>query len=130
MRRLGLLLAPGSSPRRAHSPRTSAAASTTFPAASIRASSFAPCTAARLKVGLFADVNAWKNLRWWFTESELVYWGGFKKIPVMALDPGQLWEYDPDAPNYYRDRNRALPPEVVAVVNHTAASGKPASSSK
>lgn len=74
------------------------------------------------EVGLFDDVNAWETLRFWFTESELVYWGWtVANIPVMALDPDQLWEYDPLTPRYYRDRHRDLPREVAAVVQQAAA---------
>jgi hypothetical protein len=72
------------------------------------------------EVGLFAHMNAWKDLRSWFTESELVYWGWNKaKMPVMALEPDQLWEYNPRAPLYYRNRHRDLPPEVAAVVSQS-----------
>jgi len=74
------------------------------------------------EVGLFDEVNAWETLRWWFTQSELVYWGWNKaKLPIVPLDPDQLWEYDPAAPRYYLDRHRDLPPEVAAVVNQAAA---------
>ena len=83
------------------------------------------------EVGLFEDVNSWETHRFWFTESELVYWGWtVANIPVMALDPDQLWEYDPATPRYYFDRHRELPPEVAAVVHQaTAKAAKGASSS-
>jgi hypothetical protein len=74
------------------------------------------------EVGLFDDVNAWETIRSWFTESELVYWGWNKaKLPILPLDPDQLWEYDPCTPRYYLDRHRDLPPEVAAVVHQTVA---------
>jgi hypothetical protein len=74
------------------------------------------------EVGLFDDVNAWETHRYWFTESELVYWGWNKaKLPIVPLDPDQLWEYDPATPRYYLDRHRDLPPEVAAVVHQAAA---------
>ena len=74
------------------------------------------------EVGLFDEVNAWETLRWYFTQSELAYWGWtVANIPMVALEPDQLWEYDPNAPGYYRDRHRDLPPEVAAVVNQAAA---------
>jgi len=87
------------------------------------------------EVGLFEKVNAWETCRWWFTESELVHWGWtVANIPVMALDPNQLWEYDPATPRYYHDRHRELPPEVAAVVHQaaaaTAAKGSSSSSSR
>jgi|YNPNPStandDraft_1061719.scaffolds.fasta_scaffold14376_2 hypothetical protein len=74
------------------------------------------------EVGLFDDVNAWETIRSWFTESELVYWGWDKaRLPILHLDPDQLWEYDPATPRYYLDRHRELPPEVAAVVHQAAA---------
>jgi hypothetical protein len=87
------------------------------------------------EVGLFEDVNAWETIRSWFTESELLYWGWDKtKIPVLPLDPDQLWEYDLATARYYRDRHRDLPLEVAAVVNQaaaaTAAKGSSSSSSR
>ncbi len=75
------------------------------------------------EVGLFVNVDTWETLREWFTESELLYLA-WKKVPVMALDPDQLWEYNPEAPGYYRDRHRDLPPEVAAVVNQAQADDK------
>ncbi len=80
------------------------------------------------EVGLFVDVNAWETLRCWFTESELLSLG-WKKVPVMELEPDQLWEYDPRAPSYYLARHRDLPPEVAAVVKQAAAGSKGSSSS-
>ncbi len=69
------------------------------------------------EVGLFVTVNTWKTLRWYFTESELVYLGWDKaKVPIVALEPENLWESDPKAPEYYRGRHRDLPPELAAVV--------------
>ncbi|MCX8156491.1 MAG: hypothetical protein N3J91_08610 [Verrucomicrobiae bacterium] len=47
----------------------------------------------------------------------------------MALDPDQLWEYDPATPKYYLDRHRKLPPEVAAVVNQTEAAATAAKGS-
>jgi len=87
------------------------------------------------EVGLFEDVNAWETIRRWFTESELAYWGWNKtKLPIVPLDPDQLWEYDPATPRYYLDRHRELPPEVAAVVHQAAAAiaakGSAASSSR
>jgi hypothetical protein len=74
------------------------------------------------EVGLFDDVNAWETHRYWFTESELIHWGWNKaKLPILPLDPDQLWEYDPATPRYYLDRHRDLPPEVAAVVHQAAA---------
>lgn len=78
------------------------------------------------EVGFFVTVNAWATLRSWFTESELNYFG-WEKAPIMGLDPDELWETDPDAPGYYQDRNRLLPPEVKAVAGRLIAS--PSSSS-
>jgi hypothetical protein len=74
------------------------------------------------EVGIFVKVNAWKTLRWWFTETELVYFE--LKVPIMALEPDQLWEYDPCALSYYLDRHRDLPSEVAAVANQAAAGTK------
>lgn len=87
------------------------------------------------EVGLFDEVNAWETLRWYFTQSDLIYWGWtVANIPVMPLDPDQLWEYDPTAPRYYFDRHRNLPPEVAAVVHQaaaaTAAKGSSSSSAR
>jgi hypothetical protein len=70
------------------------------------------------EVGLFVRVNAWDTLRSFFTESELRFFG-WSKVPVQAMEPDHLWEYCSLAPRYYRDRNRDLPPEVLAVVNHS-----------
>jgi hypothetical protein len=84
------------------------------------------------EVGLFDEVNAWETLRWYFTQSELVYWDWpAAKIPIEPLEPDQLWEYDPAAPRYYLDRRRDLPPEVAAVARQAAAAtaAKGASSS-
>lgn len=78
------------------------------------------------EVGLFDDVNAWETLRSRFTESELVYWGWDKaNIPMMAIEPDQLWEYWPTTPKYYLDRHRDLPPEVAAVVQQAGTAKGP-----
>ncbi|MCX8156687.1 MAG: hypothetical protein N3J91_09615 [Verrucomicrobiae bacterium] len=67
-------------------------------------------------------MNAWETSRGGGTQSELVYWGWtVANIPVMALDPDQLWEYDPATPLYYLDWHRDLPPEITAVVHQAAA---------
>ena len=73
-------------------------------------------------------MNSWETLRWCFTESELIYFGWNKaKVPVLALEPEQLWEHDARAPGYYQDRRRDLPPEVEAVVNEATAAGNKSS---
>lgn len=78
------------------------------------------------EVCMFYNVNAWETHRWWFTESELVYWGWNKaSIPIKAIKPDQLWEYFPSAPNYYRARHRDLPPEVAAVVQQAGTAKDP-----
>lgn len=73
------------------------------------------------EVGLFVEVNTWPTLRWYFTETELTFWGWAKAVPIMAIEADQLWEYDPTVPNYYRDPKRDLPPEVAAVVEQATA---------
>ncbi len=58
-------------------------------------------------------INTFEDLRSTFTESELTFYG-FSKIPVLGIDPEILWENQPSTPNFYKDRNLRLPPEVVA----------------
>jgi len=51
-------------------------------------------------------------------DSELRYFG-FTKIPVLEINPDNLWEYHPSTPDFYRIRELPLPPEMVAVCeNH------------
>jgi hypothetical protein len=58
-------------------------------------------------------INTFEDLRTTFTESELKHYG-FTKIPVLGIDPENLWENYPSTPNFYKYRNLPLPPEVVA----------------
>ena len=57
-------------------------------------------------------INAYKNLRWTFTASELQYFGWTKK-PVLAIDVEELWENQPETPDYYLIRKLPLPAEVA-----------------
>jgi len=59
------------------------------------------------------DINTYEDLRTAFVESELKFFG-FTRIPVMEMDPEDLWENHPDTPEFYRVRNLPLPPEVAA----------------
>lgn len=67
------------------------------------------------------QINAFADLRLTFTESELRYYG-FTKVPVLEIAPDDLWEYDPSAADYYRNRNLVPPPEVAAasLLDHDA----------
>lgn len=70
------------------------------------------------EVGLFTTVKTWVTLRLWFTESELRFFG-WNKVPMMALEPNDLWKSDLEAPKYYTVRKLDLPSEVKAVINLT-----------
>jgi hypothetical protein len=61
-------------------------------------------------------INAWRELRLYFTESELLYYGwASDKIPIVRIKPDEQWESDPSAQTYYRDRNLPLPIEIQAI---------------
>ena len=66
------------------------------------------------EVGRFMTINAWADLRTCFTQSELVFYGWpAAKIPIVGLEPDDIWENLADAPTYYRDRKLPFPREVV-----------------
>jgi len=70
------------------------------------------------EVGRRFTINAWDDLRLCFTESELIHYGWpVSRVPIKGLKPDQLWENDPDALKYYRDRNLPLPLEVAEADN-------------
>ena len=61
-------------------------------------------------------VNAYKNLRRYFTDSELRNQGFDVEVGLEVLNPARCWENDEDAPGYYVDRSTEMPPEVRAVL--------------
>lgn len=60
------------------------------------------------------EVNAYRNLRWWFTDSELRKQAFNIKAELGVLDVDECWENTPDAPAYYEENGIELPPEVRA----------------
>lgn len=64
--------------------------------------------------GYGLKINTWKDLRLCFTQSELMFYG-WLEVPILKIHTDELWEHDPDAPEYYRCRKLPLPPEVAAV---------------
>lgn len=61
-------------------------------------------------------INTWSSLRLYFTQSELIFYGWLPdNIPIMRLRPDELWENDPLARSFYRDRGLDLPPECECV---------------
>jgi hypothetical protein len=65
-------------------------------------------------------VNAYTNLRWYFTDSELRE-NGFKvDVGLDVIDPEDAWENDEDAPNYYQRHKMQMPPEVRAAAAERA----------
>jgi hypothetical protein len=69
--------------------------------------------------GLGWKINAWTDLRWVFTISELSYYGF--KIPIAAQDPEDLWENCEAAPDYYRNfEARQAPPESALLMPKTS----------
>jgi hypothetical protein len=58
-------------------------------------------------------INTWYELRMFFTESELIFYGWRSdKIPIMPIEQSDLWETDPAATLFYRNRNLPLPVEI------------------
>jgi hypothetical protein len=60
------------------------------------------------------EVNAYRTLRYLFTDSELSKQGFNTKVCLEVLDPKDCWENDPEAPAYYRDNGLEMPSEVRA----------------
>lgn len=59
-------------------------------------------------------VNAYRHLRWWFTDSELRNQGFKVNAGLGVLDAVECWENTPDALAYYEDNGLEIPPEVRA----------------
>ena len=59
-------------------------------------------------------VNAYRNLRWWFTDSELCRQGFRVNAGLDVLKPDECWENAPEAPDYYTANGLESPPEVRA----------------
>jgi len=51
---------------------------------------------------------------------------GLKKprLPIVPLNPDQLWKYDLLTTNYYSGRHRELPTKLAAVVHPAATEAK------
>ena len=65
-------------------------------------------------------INTWSSLRLYFTQSELIFYGWLpENIPIMRIRQDELWENDPLAPSFYRDRGLDLPPEFECVKSNT-----------
>lgn len=59
-------------------------------------------------------VNAYRNLRWWFTDSEISKQGFPINAGLDVLEPDECWENTPEAAAYYVDNGLEPPPEVRA----------------
>jgi hypothetical protein len=60
------------------------------------------------------NVNAYRHLRWWFTDSELRNQGFKVNAGLDVLEPDECWENTPDALAYYEKNGLEMPPEVSA----------------
>jgi hypothetical protein len=57
-------------------------------------------------------VNAYRNLRGWFTDSELQKQGFKVGAGLGVLEPDDCWENCAEAPGYYTENGIEMPPEV------------------